>query len=331
MRNHPIFLSILCLSTLHEVASAAVITIDNNTAGYGTSGSFSYQNGLPDRVNADWQYQNAANGNDTATYSFTGLASGNYVVATSTFNQANLSNSVTWTVSSGGGSYTLNQQLKTNHFDLDDGSDNTFARFSAGNVYTPVLVTGGNLTVSVSDNDTAGFLVTDAVRIESIRSDVQKMYIIGNNEPGYSESGTWATWSGDPDDHGADIRFSTGAGSITVAFTDIDPGIYRISSAWTSGGNRPSSVTMGYTTAGGSGSVSYNQQPGAAADDVFENVNWQDHFSNVIVTGTSLTLTLSNTDGALIGDGFRLELIPEPASGILCGLAGLLILRRRRP
>jgi len=240
-------------------------------------------------------------------------------------------------VSNGGGSYTVNQQLKTNHFDLDDGSGVTYSRFSAGNVYTPVSVTGGTLTVSLSDNDAAGFLVTDALRIESIRSDVQKMYIIGDGDAGYSETaGTWNTYNLDPNDHGLGIRYSAGTtlDQITVAFTGIDPGTYRISSAWTGGGNRSNDVSLAYTTAGGSGSVSYDQAPGAAADDTFENVNWEDHFSNVTVTGSSLTLTLTNNQSGaanlLIGDGFRLELIPEPSSALLCGLAATLFLRRRR-
>ena len=58
-------------------------------------------------------------------------------------------------------------------------------------------------------------------------------------------------------------------------------------------------------------------------------------FTNVSVTGNSLTLTLDNTagNGLMIADAFRLEqLIPEPSSALLTGLAAAAFaLRRRRP
>ena len=326
---------------LIEQARAIVTVIDDLDPGYSTTGSWTSQ-AIGGRFNGDWQYQDAAAGTETATWTFGGLAPGRYVLAATTFAQANLSSSVTYTVSDGGESHTRDQRNATNQFDIDvaPNAGQTFARISAlPNAIVPVNVTDGNLTVSLTDNDATRFLVADAVRLESVRADVQKIHVIGNGDAGYSEtSGSWQTWGGDIGDHGADLRF-TGTGTtsdlVTMTFGGLDPGVYRISAAWTGGANRTQSATLGYATAGGSGSVVYDQRPGALAHSVFEEVNWQDMFPAVTVTGSSLTLTLANNnngvDQLLIADGFRLELIPEPGVGVLAAsAAGLLGARRRR-
>ena len=77
-------------------AAAVVTVIDDLDAGYSTAGSWTSQ-GIAGRYDggtgADWQYQNAAGGADTATWNFTGLANGKYLLAATTFTQANLSTS----------------------------------------------------------------------------------------------------------------------------------------------------------------------------------------------------------------------------------------------
>jgi hypothetical protein len=324
----------LFASVLVSNIQAGVTIIDDTAATL--AGSWSPQ-AIGGRYSGGWHYQNAAAGADTATYTFSGVANGKYVASRSSFVQANLSEAAVWTISDGGGNFTVDQRVATNHFDIDSAPDlnQTFARFSSGNAITPFSVTDGTLTMTLSDTDGAKFLVADAARLESVRSDVDKIYIIGNGDAGYSETtGSWASWSGDTNDHGADLRFGSAVGdALSISFTGIDPGQYRISAAWTGGGNRPTSATLAYSTAGGSGNMTYSQIPGAAANDVFENVNWQDMFSNVTVTGTSLTLTLTNNSGnALIGDGFRLEklAIPEPTTTAFAALAALGLLRRRR-
>lgn len=334
--NHRLTLSLFtnALAAI-GIASASVFVIDDLDAGYSTTGSWSSQ-AIGGRYGGDWQYQNAANGGDTATWNFTGLPAGRYVASVSTFAQNNLSTSATYTFTDGFGSLTRNQQIATNHFDGDAGAaaGATFARVSSFNGYTPLTISDGTFSATLTDNDAALFLIADAVRLESVRSDVQKIYVIGNGDTGYAETaGGWNTWAGDIGDHGADFRYSNGSTSdlITVSFTGLDAGLYRISSAWTAGGNRPSNVTLSYSTTGSNGSTSYNQIPGAAANDVFEEVNWQDMFSNVPVTSGSLTLTLANTagNGLLIADAFRLELIPEPSAAVLA-VGGLIPLLRRR-
>lgn len=323
------------LSSTCQAASA--ILIDNDTAGYSQTGSWTVQSVTNTRVNSNWKYQNSPGGADTAIYGFTGLSNGNYVAARSSFTQANLSGAATYAVSDGGGTYTQSQKTTVLNFDLDGTV--AFQRISNFNGYTPVAVNDGSLSITVGDTDAAGFLIADAVRVEKVRDDVQKIYIIGNGDTGYSETaGAWGGY-GETGDHAGSFRYSSGAvgDQITVSFTGLDSGLYRASSAWTGGGNgnRSSNVTLAYNTTGAAGSLTYNQEPGAAADDVFENVNWQDMFAGVTVTDGSLTLTLTNNSSGgselMIADGFRLELIPEPSGFVLLGVsaAGLLLRRRR--
>ena len=325
----------LGLSTSSQAASA--VLIDNGGTGYSETGSWVAEATANTKVNSNWKYQGTANGSETATYDFTGLSAGNYVAARSSITQGNLSGAATYSVSDGGSTYTQSQKTTVRNFDLDGTV--AFQRISNFNGYTPVNVSDGSLSITVGDTDTAGFLIADGVRVEKVRDDVQKIYVLGNGESGYTETaGTWAGWD-ETGDHAGGFRYSAGGvgDQITVSFSGLDSGIYRISSAWTGGGggNRSSDVTLGYSTTGASGSTTYSQEPGAAADDVFENVNWQDMFTGVTVTDGTLLLTLTNNSSGggelMIADGFRLELIPEPTSFILiCVSASGFLLRRRR-
>ena len=189
-----------------------------------------------------------------------------------------------------------------------------FARLFVFNGYLPVEIAGDSLSVTVSNFARAGFLTADAVRIETARPDVLKVFVIGDRQfsLGYSEQGSWGDWGGERE-HNHDYRFSGGAPTdvATFAFTGIDNGIYRVSATWPAGGNRP--VQAEYAIVGGEVAV-VNQQV-APADDQFEDVPWKDLFPSVQVTGGSLTITLrSLTGGAAIADAVRLELIGSVAA-----------------
>ena len=333
LSNHPSYLPIIFGTSLAAVtAHGAVIVIDDGTSGYSQTGSWSSEP-RGDAQSGNWRYQNDAAGTETATYAFSLLANGKYVAARSTWSQANLSSAATYTLSNSAGSYTQNQQIKTNHFDTDGTV--TYQRLSSFNGYIPFDVTDGTFTATVGDTDAARFLIADDIRLESVRSDVQRIHVIGNGDVGYSESATgWATWSSDTGDHGSDIRFATSlSATASFAFTGLENGTYRVSSAWTTGGGRPDDAR--YFIAGGP-TITLNQQF-APNDDIFEEVNWEDLFTVLVVDG-NLTVNLENAAGggggtALIADAVRLELIatiPEPTITLLFGLGSLTLLRRRR-
>ncbi|MCF7731851.1 MAG: hypothetical protein K9N23_09190 [Akkermansiaceae bacterium] len=193
-------------------------------------------------------------------------------------------------------------------------------------------MTDGTATATVADTDTSGFLIADGIRLESVRNDVQMIYVIGNGDTGYSETaGGWGSWSDDPGDHGVDIRFGTTPdAAASFAFTGLVNGTYRVSSAWTTGGTRPTDAR--YYIDGGP-TITLDQTI-APNDDTFEEVGWEDLFTVEVIDG-SLTVNLENAAGgsggtALIADALRLELIPEPSAALLGGLGLLALLRRRR-
>lgn len=325
-------LLILASALAIPTTNGAVFIIDDGGSGYSQTGSWTAE-GRADAQGGGWRYQNSAAGSDTATYAFSGLENGRYIAARSTWEQANLSNAATYTLSNSGGTYTQNQQIKTNHFDTDGTT--TYQRLSNFNGYIPFDVTDGTFTATVGDTDASRFLIADGIRLESVRNDVQRIYLIGNGDAGYSESATgWATWSADLGDHGGDIRFATTtSATASFAFTGIENGTYRVSTAWTTGGGRPDDAR--YFVAGGP-TITLNQQF-APNDDIFEEVNWEDLFTVVVLDG-NLTVNLENAAGggggtALIADAMRLELIssiPEPAITFLFSLGSLTLLRRRR-
>ena len=305
----------LVLSSVLVSSTQAVVTvIDDGDVGFSRTGGWTIQM-LGGRYNGDWEYQNTADGTETATFSFTGLLAGRYVASRASWAQANLSIDAQWDFSDGFGSYQQDQSVLVNHFDTDGGV--AFQRFGTGGQYDILTVTDGDLEVVLSDNDDAGFLISDALRLERLRGDAVSVHVIGNDDPGYTEmSGTWASWANDPGDHGVDLRFSTdGAGdAVEVLFTGLTAADYRISVAWTAGANRPTDVKLSYTTNGSSAFINYDQQPGALADDTFEEVAWQDMFTDVPVNDGQLLIRLENVSGGvMVADGFRVERL-DPAS-----------------
>ena len=107
----------------------------------------------------DFRIADSADGADTATYSFTGLEPGLYNVAATWPALFNRTNDAVYAISDGGGDVHVNQQLAPSSF-VDDADWEWLS--------TGVLVTDGALDIVLSDNDAAGFLIADAIRVELV-------------------------------------------------------------------------------------------------------------------------------------------------------------------
>ncbi len=305
------------------LSQAAVYTLDNTDAGYSESGTWGGWSGDGEE-GTDYRYTDEANA--TATWSFTGLASGKYIASASHTLGGTRSTDATYNLSDGIGSLgPVNQQL--------GGIYSEGSRISS----TVFTVNDGTLTSTVSAS--SGVLVADSFRLESVRADVMAIYVIDNENPSTNNGtftqtvGTWSTWDGEQ--HYNNYAYGTSADAAAqYAFTGLADGTYRVSANWAGGGNRPNDAL--YSVVGGP-SITVDQVAGSN-EDTFEGVAWNDLFT-VDVTGGALTVNLENVAGgngqiALIADGMRLEQIsavPEPSSAALLGLGGLaLILRRRK-
>lgn len=329
-------LTMVGASALH----AAVLVLDDEDPGWSTTGAWTEETG-GNEWNGDEWYQSVPNNGATATWSFSGLAAGRYYVSTSWLPGSNRTTAAQYTLSDGVGLAGIIDQTPWASHDMwieVGGSDNTsgagFARVSNFNGYVAHFISDGTLAVTTSHSVGGRYLIADAIRLEAARALVEKIWVIDNEDlaaGGYTESGAgWSTFAGDTGDHRVDLRFSGGlSDTATFAFTGLDDGLYRVSAAWTGGGNR---TTQALFTIPGHGSLTVNQQI-AASGDTFEDVLWQDLFFNVGVSGGTLSVILSNAGagGVLIADALRIEkMIPEPGTLSLLALGGLGLWRRRR-
>jgi hypothetical protein len=303
------------LALLAVAAQGAVTQIDDEDAGYGTTGAWS-EEAAPNAHNDDEYWQSDPANDATATWSFSGLAAGNYYISASWVAGGNRTPVAVYAMSDGIPSATINQQLGVS-FGFDDGQNVGYARLSSFDGYVAHSISDGTLDVTVSDADLTKFLMVDSVRIETARPDVTKVYVIDNEDAtGYSETGAgWATHAGDANDHRADLRYgSVITSTATYAFTGVDDGIYRVSANWGGSPNRPTDATYIIPDVG---SVVVNQQV-TPSDDTFEDSPWKDLFPWVEVSGGTLSVTVSNGVGgaggtALIADAVRLEKITPPS------------------
>jgi len=139
----------------NETAGGGMVIDDWFGPGYSTTGAWG--NIATGYLNSG-KYQSDPAGADTATYTFTGLDDGYYNVSTTWEALFNRTNDAVYTISDGGGAVHINQQAAP-AADIVDEIDWEVLNAS-------VMVTDGTLEIVLSDNDAAGFLITDSVRLE---------------------------------------------------------------------------------------------------------------------------------------------------------------------
>jgi hypothetical protein len=142
-----------------ETATGPVI-IDNGDADF-TQTNFEYYTGTPayEGDNHSWQKNTGAG---EATWTFSGLASGEYQVATTWYEKYNRATDAPYTIEDGSGGVlataTVNQISAPNDFNESGTNWEQLATVS---------VTGGSLVVKLNESPTnAGWVIADAVRIE---------------------------------------------------------------------------------------------------------------------------------------------------------------------
>ncbi len=299
-------------------ALAARWYVDDGDGGYAElTGTWGAWGGDPSDYNDDIRFVSAAGGG-SARWSFASLPPGRFMVYASWTTGGGRPVAVTYTLSGGIGVLprTINQQtfadadmsLEDTATGTDAGNGAYFARLSP----TCFRLNYGTLAATLSAP--SGTLIADAVRLESVRPDAAKVYVIDNescngNNGAYTENaGTWAMWAGDSFDHRDGYRYGSAAGdAATFAFTGLDNGRYRVSATWQGQVNRPNDAAYALS---GYPSRTMNQQV-TPVDDWFENVPWNRIFPCALVTGGALSVQVVNPAGgsgnALIADAVRAE------------------------
>lgn len=318
-------------------ASAAVITIDNSDSGYSETGSWNTW-GSEGQQGTTYRYSNSP-ATSTATWTASGIAAGRYILSASYTHGGARSTAVSYAVNNGIGTLGPVSQLTASYSDFSReptaGSDSVLYYTRLSN--TAFEINSGDLTATVSAP--SGVLIADALRLESVRSDVLGVYVIDSENPAYNNGtfsvtgGSFAGWGGDLNDHRQSIQYATVDGAAaSYAFSGLPDGTYRVSATWTAGGTRPTNAR--YFVDGGP-AIDINQTINPSQDS-FEDVAWDDLFT-VNVTGGSLTVKLEDPLGGgntLIADSVRLERLAIPEPGTLVLLAGTLcvgsLIRRRK-
>ncbi|MBN8456931.1 MAG: PEP-CTERM sorting domain-containing protein [Verrucomicrobia bacterium] len=317
-------------------ASAAVITIDNSDSGYSETGSWNTW-GSEGQQGTNYRYSNSP-ATSTATWTASGIAAGRYLLSASYTPGGTRPTAVSYAVNNGIGTLGPVSQLTATYADFSReptaGSDSVLYYTRLSN--TAFEINGGSLTATVSAP--SGTLIADAFRLESVRSDVLGVYVIDSENPAYNNGtfsvtgGSFASWSGDLNDHRQSIQYATADGAAaSYAFGGLPDGTYRVSATWTPGGARPANARY-FVDGGPTIDIDQTISP---SDDYFEDVAWDDLFT-VNVTGGSLTVKLQDPLGGgntLIADSVRLERLVVPEPGTPAILASVLVagsLRRRR-
>ena len=144
------------------VAPPQIFTLDDGDAGFASSSGWQSYAGAG--YLTDMHFKQSGSGSETATWSFTGLAPGQYRVWTTWVPYSNRVTNAPYTILDGSmalQTVTVNQQLTPSGL-LDQGT-------SWQQLGGDSTITGGTLVVRLSDQaDPGGYLIADAVRIELV-------------------------------------------------------------------------------------------------------------------------------------------------------------------
>lgn len=272
--------------------------VDNGDAGFAVSGAPWVPLLLP-AFAVDAHFAAAGAGEQTARWSFPGLAPGQYRVSTTWLADALLATNAPFTVKDGGttlDTVAVNQEIAPAGF-----SD-------AGTVWQELgtyTLAGGTLTVELS-NMADDIIEADAVRIERVGSPLR---VIDSGDADFSATGTWQSLLV-PGAFGWDVHAAPagdGSGKATWSFSALVPGLYRVSATWLThpllASNATFTLLEGPSTLG-TATVSQQAAPAGFGD---AGATWQD-LGFVFISGGTLAVELSDlADGFLLADAVRIE------------------------
>lgn len=148
-------------TTPYHVTPTGAYVVDNGdpSLGFSYTGAFSPQGS--GYLGDEWYQSDPAAGDNSATFTFDMLPADTYVISATWSALPNRTPAAEYVISDGGGSVLLDQRDPPSG-EFDDGR--SWAVLNTG-----VEVTDGTLVVTLTDADTEGFLLVDAVRVRPAR------------------------------------------------------------------------------------------------------------------------------------------------------------------
>ncbi|WP_197998444.1 tandem-95 repeat protein, partial [Gimesia aquarii] len=141
--------------------------------------------------------------------------------------------------------------------------------------------------------------------------------IIDNGDAGFSQTGSWFTYGGNPtfyqNDYSYVNGFGNGSNTSSWAFTNLPAGTYRLSGNWVPHSIRATNIPVTISgVVGGDVSTTINQE--VLQQDVFDDgVYWQDLGYFEVANDGTITVTISDdqTNGNVLAEAYRIEKASE--------------------
>jgi hypothetical protein len=302
--------------------------LDNGDAGYAAGGAFVAELDFLDRVPFDSDQDVAPIGStDSATWSFSGLPRGVYLVsATWTKREARATNAA---YSIHDGALTTDPLLATTIVDQRQDPSQLTDSGSEWQHLAIVEVTGTDLTVGLDATGADGDVVADAIRIEPVASGL----IIDNGDTGFTSfaGGAPAPTLVSQSIFGLfnDLEYSEPAAGNTAtwSFSGLADGRYLVSATWTPSDQNTQNARYTLDGGGGAGAPIFIDQELGPNDFTEATIAWE-NIGVVDVTGGVGTITVELSDaggGPLDSDNNRvvadaIRVIPAPEVGVLNGV-----------
>ena len=243
---------------------------------------------------------------ETATWTFN-VAPGNYRVSATWTPDSDRVQDAPFTVFDGTinrGTLRLDQQIAP-----DDRSDGG-ADWEDLGIFP---ISESTLIVTLTNDTGTGRVVADAIRIESVSLPVSQIIDDSNGFPSFESTGTFtqqsdsAAWNGGI--HLAPGAPGTGGSEADWNFS-LNPGIYRVSTTWTSSPDR--ATDSPFTISDGTlplGTVDVNQQLSPNSFGADGKV-WEDLGIFTVGSGVLNVQLANDADGFVIADAIRIEQLP---------------------
>ena len=299
---------IVATSAAPTVLPPSPVVINNDGPGYSQAPASAWQLWTGQGYDGDIEEAMPGGGSAQATWSFAGLAPGNYQVSVTYSTYSNRATNAPYSIYDGStllGTVLVNQQVAPSG--VVDASGNPWLPLGV------VTITGSTLEVMLS-NLANGRVEADAVRIVATSAAPTVLppspVVINNDGPGYSQApaSAWQLWTGQGYDGDVEeAQPGDGSAQATWAFAGLAPGNYQVSVTYPIYSNRatnaPYSIFDGTTLLG---SVAVNQQVSPAGLVDASGNPWLP-LGTFTITGSTLKVLLSNlANGRVEADAVRI-------------------------